>query len=175
MSQLQLIQIVNEDDQPVRVASKQEAWEQGLLHRIVSILVEGTDGRLLLQRRAPSVAISPDTWDSSASGHVDAGETYEQAAVREVAEEIGLKSLGLEEIGYWRSRDELDNRILNRFNKLYRVRVEDTAFVLQEAEVSAVQWFSLPEINLLFQENPDQVTGGLIEDIKLYHKRNGKD
>lgn len=65
------IQIVDEDDQPLGPASKHEAWEKGLLHRIVSILVENKDGQLLLQKRGPLVAISPDIWDSSAAGHVD--------------------------------------------------------------------------------------------------------
>lgn len=162
------IQIVDEDDQPLGSASKHEAWEKGLLHRIVSILVENKNGQLLLQKRGPLVAISPDTWDSSAAGHVDEGETYEQAALREIAEEIGLKNIELEELGYWRSRDEIDNRILNRFNKLYRVRVKNPVFVLQETEVREVKWFSMPEIKLLLKETPEQVTSGLIEDIKLY-------
>lgn len=162
------IQIVDEDDQPLGSASKHEAWKKGLLHRIVSILVENKDGQLLLQKRGPLVAISPDIWDSSASGHVDEGETYEQAALREIAEEIGLKNIELEELGYWRSRNEIDNRIFNRFNKLYRVRVENPVFVLQETEVREVKWFSMSEIKALFKESPEQVTGGLIEDIKLY-------
>ena len=74
----------------------------------------------------------------------------------------------MEELGYWRSRDEIDNRILNRFNKLYRVRVENPVFVLQETEVREVKWFSMSEIKTLLKESPEQVTGGLIEDIKLY-------
>ncbi len=160
--------VVDRDDRPIRVTSNEEVWRKGLFHRVVIVLVEHKDGRILLQKRSPKMELSPDTWDSSAAGHVDRDESYEEAALRELEEEIGLKDVELEEIHHWHSYKASGNRILNRFNKLYRVRVNQTKFVLQETEVSEVKWFSLSEIRRLIEKQPERVSGGLIEDIKMY-------
>ena len=50
------------------------------------------DGRILLQHRSPNKTIFPGCWDSSSSFHVTFGETYEQAARRELKEETGISA-----------------------------------------------------------------------------------
>jgi isopentenyl-diphosphate Delta-isomerase len=47
-------------------------------------------GRVFLQKRSMAKDLSPGLWDSSCSGHLDSGEDYDAAAVRELAEEIGV-------------------------------------------------------------------------------------
>ena len=54
------------------------------------------DGMLLLGRRSSAKAACPDTWDVI-GGHVEAGETFEDALLREVEEEIGIRPLVYEE------------------------------------------------------------------------------
>ncbi|MGH2516292.1 MAG: NUDIX hydrolase [Ktedonobacterales bacterium] len=61
-----------------------------LLHRSVQVLVFGTDGRLLLQRRSATKDLFPGYYCASASGHVAAGESYDSTAKREVHEELGV-------------------------------------------------------------------------------------
>lgn len=64
--------------------------DPALIHRAVHVLVSGQDGRLFLQQRAAAKRIQPDKWDTSVGGHVDPGEGYLTAAVRELAEELGV-------------------------------------------------------------------------------------
>lgn len=160
---------VDENDQPLKVVASDEVWEKGLLHRIVRVMVEDNRGRILLQKRSPHVDLFPNAWDHSAAGHVDEGESYEEAAIREAAEEIGLKGIKLKEVAQWRSNDVFGGRILNRFNRLYKVLLDNPEFALQKSEVSDVKWFTLDEIKRLIKEHPDLVTEGLVKVIEAYY------
>lgn len=164
-----VIEVVDENDQPIGALPKEEVWAKGLLHRIVRIMVEDDRGRILLQKRSAHMDTFPNCWDHSAAGHVDPGETYEQAAVCETAEEIGLENIELKHIGTWRSHDTVDGRILNRINKLYRAKVKSPKLVLQESEVTDVEWFTPDEIRQLVKNHPDQVTDGLTKVISDYY------
>jgi isopentenyl-diphosphate delta-isomerase type 1 len=62
-----------------------------LLHRVVHVLVWDAAGRLYLQKRAQHKDMQPGKWDTSVGGHVQPGETAEQAARREMREELGLR------------------------------------------------------------------------------------
>lgn len=82
--------VVDEDDNVIGVTTRGEAHRNpSLLHRSVGILVF-CDGKLLVQKRSPTKDTYPGYWTCSAAGHVDSGETYDSAAVRELQEELGL-------------------------------------------------------------------------------------
>jgi isopentenyl-diphosphate delta-isomerase type 1 len=85
-----IFDIVNERDEVVGRASRSEVHAKGLLHRAVHVLVFNSRGEVFLQKRSMKKDRQPGVWDSSCSGHVDSGEDYDQTAVRELREEIGL-------------------------------------------------------------------------------------
>jgi len=87
----ELLPVVDEQDRPLGLARRGDIHAQGLLHRAVHVLVFAPGGRLWLQRRGPDKDTYPGMWTSSASGHVDPGESYDQAARRELGEELGLE------------------------------------------------------------------------------------
>lgn len=83
--------LVDEHDKPLgRTAVYSEVHTSGLWHRGVHVLVYTPDGRVVMQKRAPSLAYHPNEVEISVGGGVDAGETPEQAATREVYEELGV-------------------------------------------------------------------------------------
>jgi len=165
-----LIQVVNENDEPVTEATKQELWGQGLIHRIVRIVVEDTEGRILLQKRAPHKQPYPNLWDISAAGHVDAGEEYEAAAYRELQEELGVIGVVLVELGKYRSNIEHEGRKLNRFNMVYQtVLQEPSQVVLEDDDVAEIRWCTLSEIRSLIKNSPQDTTVGLKEVMKRYY------
>jgi isopentenyldiphosphate isomerase len=163
------IAVVDENDQPVGVFPKEEVWAKGLLHRIVRIMVEDDKGRVLLQRRSPHMDTYPNTWDHSAAGHVDEGEDYSEAARRELAEELGIKDVMLEEIDYYQTRDVFQKRIMNRFNKLYKAYLNNPSLKLQKSEVSDTQWFTVKDVQKLIADHPDQVAEGLRQVMRDYY------
>ena len=86
-----LIDVLYENGNPTGIAkTKPEIHEQGLWHRAAHIWIYNSSGDVLLQLRAKDKDSHPGLWDISAAGHVDSGESSEQAAVREMREEIGL-------------------------------------------------------------------------------------
>ncbi len=86
----EIFDVVNERDEVIGQAPRSEVHRRGLMHRAVHVLVFNTAGQVFLQKRSMTKDRQPGLWDSSASGHVDAGEDYDACAVRELREEIGL-------------------------------------------------------------------------------------
>jgi 16S rRNA (adenine1518-N6/adenine1519-N6)-dimethyltransferase len=84
--------VVDEKDRVVGTFSRDHVHVNNLRHRAVHILLFNSAGEIYLQRRTPWKDRNPGLWDSSAAGHVDAGETYAQAAERELREELGVGS-----------------------------------------------------------------------------------
>ena len=90
MSDDERFDVVDEFDRVIATATRAVVHRDGLRHRAAHILVYDTRGRIYLQRRAFSKECSPGCWDSSAAGHLGAGEDYETAARRELEEELGI-------------------------------------------------------------------------------------
>jgi isopentenyldiphosphate isomerase len=164
------IQIVDDNDSPIGEATINEAYDKNLLHRVVYIIVEDHEGRILLQKRGPAVRSYPNRWDISSAGHVDAGESYEAAAKREMGEEIGVRgSFELQEIAYFRSDEKHSGRLLSRFNKIYRTVIPaDSKLELQADEVAEVKWLEPAEVQQIITSRPDEVATGLTLSIEHY-------
>jgi len=70
---------------------KPEIHRDGDWHRAAHIWIVTSDGRILLQKRSVRKENNPGMWDVSAAGHVSAGESVIDSAVREGFEELGLR------------------------------------------------------------------------------------
>ena len=81
---------VKNDDSIVGPVDRDEAHTRGLLHRAGMVFVLSPDGKILLARRSPSKDTFPDTYDCACAFHVTFGESYEEAAKRELREETGI-------------------------------------------------------------------------------------
>ena len=81
---------VNRHDQPIGITSREDAHRLQLFHRAVHLYAIGPTGGLILQRRSMLKDTESGLWTVSCSGHVDRGETYRDAAKREMFEELGV-------------------------------------------------------------------------------------
>jgi len=86
----ELFPVVDENDRIRCCASRSEVHGNNLRHRAVHILIFSAGGDLYLQQRSRWKDRHPLKWDSSAAGHVTAGETYDETAGRELKEELGV-------------------------------------------------------------------------------------
>ena len=83
--------MVDETGQVIGSATRGECHNGSrLLHPVVHLHLFNSKGELYLQRRPLWKDIQPGKWDTAVGGHVDYGETIEEALLREVREEIGI-------------------------------------------------------------------------------------
>jgi isopentenyldiphosphate isomerase len=152
----ELVDIVDDDDRVIATVARREMRAKRLMHRSVGIAVMSAEGRLLVHRRSPLKDVWPGWWDIAAGGVVTAGESYEQAARRELAEELGVVGVQLEYIGSGRFVDQNVAEICHG----YRV-VHDGPFTFNDGEVVEVRWVTFAELEdmrLTHQFLPDSIT-----------------
>jgi isopentenyldiphosphate isomerase len=164
MAQYPPLPIVDKNDQIVGEASLSDIYKQGFIHRVVLIILQDPDGRILLQRRSPDMATNANRWDVSAAGHVDAGEDYNSAAARELEEELGIKDIELKEIAYYFSDQVLEGKKLRRFMKIFSATMPgSTNFSINKEELSEVQWFEIDKLRELLKQQPQEFNNDLNE------------
>lgn len=88
----ELVEVVDLRNRPLAVMPLPVVHAQQLFHRSVLVLVYNPQGKLYLQQRSRTKAVYPSRWDVSASGHVQAGESLEDAARRELFEELDIQA-----------------------------------------------------------------------------------
>ena len=142
-SQDELFDVVDADDRVIGRATRRHVHAEGLMHRAVHCWVVRTDGSLVLQMRSRHKDICPLTWTSSASGHVDAGESYRQAVVRELQEELGLPVAVADRVELLHTYAAC-LELGNEHTQLFKL-VTDAAMDPDPAEVAYLEQRPLPE------------------------------
>lgn len=131
----ELVDIVDDDDEVVATVTRAEMRAKRLQHRAVSIAVLSSDGLLLVHRRADTKDVWPGMWDMAAGGVVAAGEHYEDAARRELAEELGVTVDAFVSLGEGRFVDDAVALI----GRGYRC-THDGPFTFTDGEIAEVRW-----------------------------------
>jgi 16S rRNA (adenine1518-N6/adenine1519-N6)-dimethyltransferase len=145
----ELFDVVDEQDCVIGQATRQEVHEKGLLHRAVHILVFNKKHDCLLQKRSALKDRHPGVWDSSAAGHLDAGEDYETAARRELEEELGITDTPLIPVGTLPPSEQTGYEHVAIF-----AAVQDGRVSFPAAEIEGVLPFSAQLIDTWLQSRP---------------------
>ncbi|HVL87329.1 MAG TPA: NUDIX domain-containing protein [Candidatus Thermoplasmatota archaeon] len=162
------LDVVDEEDRVVGSVPRAEVHRRGLLHRSVHVFLLDRSGRLFVQRRAPTVVVHPNRWTSSASGHVDAGESYEDAAVRELSEEIGVCA-DVRLRGRFRYRDAVENEWSALFEAHY-----DGEVALDAAEVAEGRFVTLDELARWIAKDAFAFSPSFLTALACWRQAGGK-
>ncbi|WP_179353717.1 NUDIX hydrolase [Winogradskyella vidalii] len=156
----EIIDIVDKNGQPTgTTALKSEAHAKGLYHNTIHLWLYTSQGDILLQQRSHKKIIFPLLWDVSAAGHIDAGETFTEAALRETREELGLTlvSENLTKIGtFLHETSYAEGKIQdNEFHQVFiaELTVDLKDLIIQESEVEAVKLVSFEEFERLLKDS----------------------
>jgi isopentenyldiphosphate isomerase len=154
------IDIITSKGEPTgKTALKSEAHKHGWYHNTIHVWLFTKKGEILLQQRSHKKTIHPLLWDVSAAGHIDAGETFIEAAIRETKEEIGLQlqPKDLTKIGVELHETSYDDGNIqdNEFHQVYiaELNVGLSDLTPQEDEVEALKLVSFSEFESLLNNS----------------------
>ena len=144
----ELLEVVDAEGRVLRLEKRGRIHgNPSLAHRAVHVFVRSSEGGIYLQKRAHTKRVQPGKWDTSVGGHVNPGESYQQAASRELAEELGVR---LEDLGGPSSLEHLHDYVWRSAIETEHVRtyrlVCDGPFRLEPAEIEAGRFWSDEEL-----------------------------
>ena len=158
----EIFDVVDEFDVVIGRASRREVHARRLWHRAVHVFLFNGSGEFLLQMRSANKDEYPLTYTSSCSGHVDCGETYDEAVARELGEELGL-DCPLEPLQQFAATEEL----ALEHTMLYRA-VTDAEPTIDEEEIAFVRFHPLAEVKEMLAGEPETFSPPLRVLLRWY-------
>ncbi len=126
-----LVQLVDENDNPVGVMEKMEAHRNPHLHRAISIFIFNSKNEWLLQQRADNKYHSQGLWTNACCTHPYLGESYLDAAKRRLKEEMGMEA-----------------NLIPIFHFIYKAKIDEELTEYEYDQVFISKTDELPVINL---------------------------
>jgi 16S rRNA (adenine1518-N6/adenine1519-N6)-dimethyltransferase len=158
--------LVDERDQVIGAAPRGQVHANNLLHRAVHMLIFNSAGEVFLQLRSRWKDRHPLAWDSSAAGHVNAGEEYDQSAARELREELGIDTPLLRI-----AKLPASERTGYEFICLYRGS-HDAELRPNPSEIEAGRFFPPTVVDAWIKVRPQEFAPGFIECWKTWRGKN---
>jgi len=140
------VEWVDEQNQVIEIVTRARMRSDNLRHRSAAVVVLSSDGRLLVHRRADTKDLRPGWWDVCAGGVVGVGESYADAAARELAEELGLTVASLTLLGAGR----FDGDDARELAHIYAT-VSDGPFEFADGEVAEARFVTKDELGSLMR------------------------
>ncbi len=154
----ELLQVYDEDGAVLAPLSRAEVHAKPLQHwhGVANVWLVNRRGEIIVSKRSTRVGGNPGKWQSYFGGHVSAGLTHREVAVKELAEEAGLEINGADlyliDKGKRASADHL--HFYESYAFLYEGDISELDFA--DGEVSEAKWLSLDEYERESKERPDE-------------------
>ena len=165
---VEMVDIVDDQDVVVAVVPRGVMRRERLRHRSVFVVVTSSSGAILVHRRSETKDIWPGWVDIAVGGVLQSGETYEQGAQREIAEELGIDSIEIGDFDDGLARPYADDDV-SLLGRCFIVS-HDGPFAFRDGEVAEAWWVSVDELADLVRDQrvlPDSCA--LLLDRLLEH------
>lgn len=163
----ELLAVVDENDEVIGSERRDVIHRDNLKHRAVHIFALNKKGDLFLQKRSRLKDKCPGLWDSSAAGHVDAGEEYDVCARRELEEELGLVDQELLEVGKLGAHANTGWEHVRLFATLASGVIRFPC-----VEIEYGEWFSMEQIDEWVDAVPEDFAPGFLACWQLWKEAN---
>ena len=164
----EILDIVNEQDEVVGQAERDVVHRAGLLCRLIYVCFYTPNGEIILQRRSLTKKNDPGKLTTAVSGHVAAGQSYLEAAVRETFEETGVKveASDLIDLGIIRADFAQGSYLSNAMRGLFAYKFSGGIGDLTVEEGDGAGFVSVPieEIGEQLNERPEEFSVMLASD-----------
>lgn len=149
--------LVNEHDEQIGLMEKQQAHEEGRLHRAVSVFIYNNGGQMLLQKRAEAKYHSPGLWTNACCSHPREAEETKHAAIRRLYEEMEM-ACPLTHAFSFLYRAEVDRGLVeNEYDHVF-TGMTDAVPNPDPAEVAGYKYMYPADIKKDIEQNPDNYT-----------------
>lgn len=172
MSDSEILDLVDREGAVIGRATRGEVHgNPALLHRVVHVLVFDSRGRIFLQKRAEDKDVQPGRWDTSVGGHVDAGESADEAARRELSEELGIpgeqESPELIFLHEYVHSNDYESEMVRTWMCCWNGPMN-----LQESEISDGRFWKPAEIDLRVGNSPDTgpFTPNFLDELRRWRE-----
>lgn len=165
----EILDIVDSNNHVIGKDNREETHKKGLLHRAVMVFIINSKGQIFLQQRSGQKANHPLAWDVSCAEHVQMGESFKDAALRGIEEELGI-TVSLERIRLIHRQDNkylssggyiFDNELGETFKGFY-----DGEITLDPSEVSNGKFVSLKEIKEMVDQGGVLFTPWFMDELE---------
>ncbi len=164
----ELLDIVNDEDTVIDQQMRSIVHQQGLQHRGVHVFLFTADGQMLIQKRSADRAAEPSALDCSISEHVKAGETYHDAAVRGLKEEMGLGQIAIKELTKFKMKYGPND---NEISTLYEGAVDSPKVIFDREEIEDVSYHTLEEIQEMMKDPCIKFCVWFVEILNWYMEK----
>jgi len=149
---IEYFDVVNEKDEVIDKISEER---QNLVNpsqlRFINIIIADDENKIIVPKRSSNRKIFPNCYDFSVGGHVNSGERYNEAAYRELKEELGISKVKLKEIAYFSPFESKSNT----FQKVYFLRYNSHIINYDKNGIDRIYYMSIEEIKQLMVKRPD--------------------
>lgn len=166
MSQLEKVDIVDEQDNVLYQTTKQTAHKDGLLHRTVISEVKDSEGRWILVKQS-SDRQDAGQYVSPVGGHIRAGETEIQVLQREALEGLGIKDFDYKFIGKAIYNRYILGRQENHYFILYEIFSDQTPQLNHESE--SYKSFTKEELKTRLKAYPQEFAAAFRFVVKTFY------
>ena len=161
----ELLDIVNDEDIIIDQQMRSVAHQRGLQHRGVHVFLFTPERKMLVQKRSKDRAQYSSALDCSVSEHIKAGESYLEAAMRGMKEEMGVEGIEVKPLVKFRMNYGVND---NEISTLYEGTVDPVNVQFDPVEIEEINYYTLDELQEMIKSGNVKFCGWFVELLNWY-------
>lgn len=149
---IEFFDIVNENDEIIgKISEDMQNTIKPSQLRFINIIITNNNKQIVVPKRSSNRRNFPNCYDFSVGGHVNSEEEYEEAAYRELKEELGITNVKLQEVAYFSPH----NSDSNTFQKVYLLKYSNEITNYDQDGIEKLYYMTKEEIKILMNNKPN--------------------